>query len=141
LPFNKHFFAGGFDSVRGYENNTLGPRSTPAVNDPDQDADPFGGNVLVTGSAELLFPLPFVNDTRSFETGFFFDAGNVFETDCPGTSIYCEKLDLGELRYSVGFSATWLSGFGPLSFALASALNDEDFEDTEFFQFSFGTSF
>ena len=95
LPFYKHFFAGGFDSVRGYENNTLGPRSTPAAGNPDQEADPFGGNLLVTGSAELLFPLPFINDTRSFETGFFFDAGNVFETDCPGTSVYCEKFDAG----------------------------------------------
>ena len=25
FPFYKHFFAGGFGSVRGYENNSLGP--------------------------------------------------------------------------------------------------------------------
>lgn len=141
VPFYKHFFAGGFDSVRGFENNTLGPRSTPSSTDPDQDPDPFGGNLLVTGSTELLFPLPFVKDSRSFETGFFFDAGNVFDTDCSKTSPACSEFDAGELRYSVGFAATWLSGFGPLSFALASALNEGDFEETEFFQFSFGTSF
>lgn len=29
LPFYEHFFAGGFGSVRGFETNTLGPRSTP----------------------------------------------------------------------------------------------------------------
>ena len=29
LPFFEHFYAGGFGSVRGFENNTLGPRSTP----------------------------------------------------------------------------------------------------------------
>lgn len=28
LPFFEHFYAGGFGSVRGYERNTLGPRST-----------------------------------------------------------------------------------------------------------------
>jgi len=141
FPFYKNFFAGGFDSVRGFENNTLGPRSTPAALDPDQEADPFGGNILTTGSAELLFPLPFVKDTRSFETGFFLDAGNVFDTNCSGSNSTCSDFDAGDLRYSVGFAATWLSGFGPLSFALATALNEEDFEDTEFFQFSFGTSF
>jgi outer membrane protein insertion porin family len=31
LPFYEHFFSGGFGSVRGFESNTLGPRSTPAA--------------------------------------------------------------------------------------------------------------
>ncbi len=30
LPFYEHYFGGGFGSVRGYQSNTLGPRSTPA---------------------------------------------------------------------------------------------------------------
>ncbi len=32
VPFFEHFRAGGFGSVRGFERNTLGPRSTPAEN-------------------------------------------------------------------------------------------------------------
>ena len=28
LPFYEHFYAGGFGSIRGFENSTLGPRST-----------------------------------------------------------------------------------------------------------------
>ena len=141
LPFYKHFFAGGFDSVRGFENNTLGPRSTPSAADPDQNPQPYGGNLLVTGSTEILFPLPFVKDSRSFEAGFFFDAGNVFDTNCSSVSVACSNFDAGELRYSVGFAATWLSGLGPLSFSLASAMNEDDIEETETFQFSFGSSF
>jgi len=141
FPFNKHYFAGGSDSVRGFSNNTLGPRSTPNVSDPDQTPDAFGGNLLVTGSTEILFPLPFIADSRSMETGFFLDWGNVFETQCPASSSSCTNFDASELRYSAGFGLTWLSGFGPLSFSLAKALNTEGFEETEFFQFSFGTSF
>ena len=141
LPFHKHYFAGGSDSVRGFRNNTLGPRSTPNPANPDQTPDPYGGNLSITGSTEILFPLPFVEDSRSFETGFFMDWGNVFDTECSLTSSYCKDFDAGELRYSAGFGMTWLSGFGPLSFSLAKALNNKSFEKTEFFQFSFGTSF
>ena len=46
------------------------------------DDDPFGGNVLIEGSAELLFPLPFIKDQSQIRTGFFLDAGNVYDTDC-----------------------------------------------------------
>ncbi len=62
FPFYKHFFAGGMGSVRGYESNSLGPRSTPSPQDRFNDPDPIGGNVLVELSAEVLFPLPFIED-------------------------------------------------------------------------------
>ncbi len=141
FPFYNNFFAGGIDSVRGFENNTLGPRSTPDPLDPDQGPDSFGGNVKTTGGVELIFPTPFLTDKRSVRTLLFVDAGNVFNTDCPSTSPNCIDFDLGELRYSTGIGVTWLSGFGPLTFSLAKALNEGDFDETEVFQFSFGTTF
>ncbi|MFP3520368.1 BamA/TamA family outer membrane protein, partial [Pseudomonas sp. SIMBA_077] len=54
--------------------------------DPDQDPLPFGGNVLIQGGAELLFPLPFVKDQRSLRTSLFWDVGNVFNSRCESTS-------------------------------------------------------
>ena len=76
LPFYENYYAGGFNSVRGFKDSTLGPRSTPSrgeaeggrpgtVRDPDQDPEAFGGNILITGGAELLFPLPFVRTSAS----------------------------------------------------------------------------
>lgn len=181
LPFYENFFGGGFGSVRGYESNTLGPRSTPAdvyvagqpvtaidengnptqrgsefayiaaqnadgeekllFNQVDNDVDPFGGDVLIEGSAELLFPLPFIKDQSQIRTGFFVDVGNVFDTDCGSTQAACFDVDLGELRYSVGVGLTWITGFGPMSFSLAKPLNSGEFDQEEVFQFTLGRGF
>jgi outer membrane protein insertion porin family len=184
LPFFEHFFAGGFGSVRGFESNTLGPRSTPAqiystgqpitevdedgnpvqrggedgrlfgyVMDPDtgkltfstvnnrRDPDPFGGNALIVGGVELLFPLPFLKDRRKLRSAFFVDAGNVFNTKCSTSQVNCFDVDAGELRYSVGVGVTWITGFGPMSFSLAKPLNDSPQDEREIFQFTLGKGF
>lgn len=140
-PFYKHFFAGGLGSVRGYEQNTLGPRSTPAPNDTFSRQDPIGGNVLMEGSAEVLFPLPFVEDQRSLRASLFFDVGNVFNSDCPAVSTRCVDFDLGELRYSTGISLTWITGFAPISLSYSVPLNRRDGDETEVFQFELGRVF
>jgi outer membrane protein insertion porin family len=188
LPFYEHFFAGGFGSVRGYESNTLGPRSTPAeiysveqpvteidengipteiggpngeqfgyiaVTDPQtgetrlvfsqvrDNPDPFGGNILVEGGAELLFPMPFIKDRSKLRSAFFFDAGNVYSDNCRDTQLNCFNIDdaLDELRYSVGVGVTWITGFGPMTFSLAKPLNSGDFDEEEVFQFTLGRGF
>lgn len=103
--------------------------------------DAFGGNVLVEGGAEILFPLPFIKDQRSVRSGVFLDFGNVFDTNCNDTQVICSDLDFGELRYSVGFGVTWITGFGPITFSVAKPLNKERWDDTEVFQFSLGQGF
>jgi len=112
-----------------------------SANSYNRDPDPFGGNVLVEGSIELLFPLPFVKDQRSVRSGFFFDAGNVFSTSCSTSQLNCTTPGLSDLRFSAGVGATWITGFGPLTFSLGRALNPERIDDTEIFQFSLGRSF
>jgi len=142
MPFFKNFYGGGFGSVRGFKKNTLGPQDTPpsglAFYD---DPDPIGGNVQVEMGAEVLFPLPFLKDQRSVQSSLFLDMGNIFNTKCGETQVNCFKPDVGELRYSVGLGATWLSGFGPITFSIAKPLNSNDFDETEVFQFSLGNQF
>ena len=69
LPFFYNFFAGGIGSVRGFKQNTLGPR--------DSQGDPIGGNLLVTGNVELLVPPPLEGLEKTVRISGFFDIGNV----------------------------------------------------------------
>jgi len=137
-PFYKNFYAGGFGSVRGYETNTLGPRSTPSPADPFNDPDPIGGNVSIGFNAEIIFPLPFIEDQRQMKSLFFVDGGNVFNTNCLQVSTVCRDIDDGELRYTAGFAMTWITGFAPLSFSISVPLNEKDGDETESFQFELG---
>ena len=143
LPFYDHFFAGGFGSVRGFKSNTLGPRTTPIIPgfSRSRSGDPFGGNLLLVGGAELLFPLPFVKDRRAVRPAFFYDFGNVFNTKCPKFSAHCDDVNFNQLRYSIGVGVTWLSGLGPLTFSISKPLNFNKFDNAEAFQFELGQSF
>ena len=151
LPFYEHFFAGGFGSIRGFEQSTLGPRTTNPSTDRDGNplpsgffrdrGDPFGGNLLVEASAEIIFNLPFVEDNRQFRSVMFVDAGNVFNTNCPETSINCFGFSLDEFRYSVGFGITWLTGMGPMTFGIAKPFNTKSIDEEERFQFELGRTF
>src|SRR5690606_10698172 len=105
------------------------------------EPDPFGGNALIEGSVELLFPLPFLKDRSKLRSAFFIDAGNVFNTKCASNQINCFDVDADELRYSVGVGVTWITGFGPMSFSLAKPLNESDQDEREIFQFSLGRGF
>ncbi len=151
LPFYQNFFAGGFGSIRGFETSTLGPRTTPPTVFSDGTpippgffrarGDPFGGNLLIEASAEIIFPIPFIEDQRQFRPVFFIDAGNVFNTRCFSLSTNCFDFDLDHMRYSVGVGITYLSGMGPMTFGFAKAFNTQPFDQEEGFQFELGRTF
>ena len=124
FPFFENYYAGGVHSVRGYRSNTLGPK---------ENGTALGGALNTVGSAELFFTPPFMKEDASFRMGLFFDMGNVYKDST--------SFDAGELRYSSGVSAVWLSPIGPLTFSLAKALNAKVSDNTEIFQFSLGAVF
>jgi outer membrane protein insertion porin family len=105
------------------------------------DSRAYGGNVLVEFSTELLFPLPFIEDQRSFQTALFVDAGNVFDTHCGKLQTNCSDVDLSNLSSSYGIGLSWLSGFGPLTFSVSRPINKNETDRTEVFQFSLGAGF
>lgn len=114
---------------------------TGICTDPDTDSQPFGGNVLVTGGVDFLFPLPFIKDQSSLRTTLFVDAGNVFSTQCDRFQVDCNEPALGDLAISAGFGLTWITAMGPLGFAIATPLKEPDNSDPQFFQFTLGQTF
>ncbi|WP_426417347.1 outer membrane protein assembly factor BamA [Aestuariirhabdus sp. LZHN29] len=139
MPFFENYYAGGFGSVRGFSDNSLGPRALSS----DGDDDAIGGNILVETTAQVLFPLPFIKDQRSLRSVFFVDAGNAFSDDCERSSVItnCSNVKFSEMRISAGVGLTWITAMGPLSFTLATPLKDQPDDDTEVFQFALGQSF
>lgn len=101
----------------------------------------YGGNVLIEFGTELLFPLPFIEDQRSFQTVLFVDAGNVFDTHCGALQENCSNVDLSRLSSSYGLGLSWLSGFGPLTFSISRPIHKNETDRTEVFQFSLGAGF
>lgn len=129
-PFFKNFFAGGVNSVRGFENGTLGPRDIDPATGNDFSV---GGTTRIVGNAEVFIPVPLIKDSSQFRLSAFFDAGRVFGDD--------ESINAGDLRYSTGVGVSWFSPFGPLKLVLAKPLNEEEGDETQTLQFQFGQQF
>ncbi|MEQ1546159.1 outer membrane protein assembly factor BamA [Methyloglobulus sp.] len=134
LPFFENYYGGGTGSVRGFKNNTLGPRDTPIGNTKRQPL-PFGGSTKIVGSAELFFPVPFLQDVKSVRLGVFFDAGRIQN-----------GFGFNRMKYAAGLSGEWLSPFGALSVSAAVPLNADKKDinqpdQTQPFQFNFGQNF
>ncbi|MFV1873206.1 MAG: outer membrane protein assembly factor BamA [Oleiphilus sp.] len=132
LPFYEHYYAGGIGSIRGFERNSLGIQTEVPLG---KLSDPSGGNFLFENSAELIFPVPFVEDQRSLRLSYFVDSGNVFN------KARGFEFDPREIRFSTGVSLQWITFIGPLGFSFGKAINDIPEDDTQFFQFSLGQPF
>jgi len=137
LPFFENFYAGGVRSVRGFRDNTLGPRQAPFAG--STYLQPVGGAVKTTGSLEMYFPT--LLDTPAARASAFIDVGNVYKD--------VDSWDAGELRASTGVALMWRSPMGPISISYAYPLRKEDgdtargirADELERLQFTFGGTF
>ncbi len=125
LPFFKNYYAGGVNSVRGYDSYSLGQRdSLGAI---------LGGTKRLVGNVELQFPVPGTGVDRSMRLSLFVDGGQVWGAD--------EKMRLSTLRYSAGISLGWYSPMGPLKFSYGVPLNKKPEDHVQNLQFTMGTFF
>ncbi len=143
LPFFENFYAGGVNSVRGFQGNSLGTPATkedkvtynPTTNTYTVEKDDVatGGSLRTVANLELIFPLPFAENSKSFRVSTFLDAGNVFDG--------VNDFDVGELRSSYGFQALWVTPVGVLTFSWGWPFDTKPGDKREVFQFYIGAPF
>lgn len=125
-PPYKNYFAGGSNSIRGYDANSIGPKD--AVTN-----DPTGGTVKIVGNLDLILPNPFGDKAGSTRVSLFLDGGSVFKES--------STIDSSEFRYTAGLSFIWITPVGAMRFNFANALNEQEGDSTRSFQFSLGSPF
>ncbi|WP_448096763.1 outer membrane protein assembly factor BamA [Luteibacter yeojuensis] len=148
FPFWENYYAGGVRDVRGFQDNTLGPRlcdggsTSSAPNSKGQCTggyysygQPVGGAFKVLGTAQMFLPLPFLKDVNTARVSWFVDVGNVYKD--------YGSFDASELRASTGLSLQWQAPIGPLiiNFAVPFRKKDADSRFVERIQFTFGNTF
>ena len=159
LPFFENYYVGGYRTVRGFASNSIGPRAilTRRNNEGNGAAtytdNAIGGNAKYTLSAELIFPVPFLDEaySRQIRSSVFVDAGEVWDTEfdydaykniCSSNCDYAgDYSQPGRIRASLGTQLTWVSPLGPLVFTLAVPLKDYAGDTTEIFSFNIGDTF
>ncbi|MDZ4355238.1 MAG: BamA/TamA family outer membrane protein, partial [Variovorax sp.] len=115
-PIFKNFYAGGLGSIRGFEQNSLGPRDQPLLGQTEGAA--LGGTKKAIFNAELSTPFPGAGNDRTLRLYGFFDVGNVFGSRAPNVTDEQWKAQK-KLRASVGLGISWISPLGPLRLAYA----------------------
>ncbi len=121
IPIFRRFFAGGYDSVRGYRFDYLGPRNPSGT--------PLGGEALMEGSLELRIPL-----YQDFRAATFIDFGNVFLT--------IPEFDLGQLKYTSGVELRYMTPIGPIGVGIGIPWNPINSQKDNYrIYFSIGQAF
>jgi outer membrane protein insertion porin family len=123
LPFFKAFFAGGGDSVRGYQTASLGPQ--------DSFGNALGGRRQIVGNAEMFYPI--LKGDKGVRGSVFVDGGQIYNN---GIQPQYESF-----RFSAGVGVQWSSPIGPLKFSYGIPLNAKPGDHQERFQFQAGAAF
>lgn len=133
---NYGYFLGG-NNFRGFEYAGLGPRVV--TNGSAKNGAAVGGKKYYVGTAELMFPLGLPKDL-GINGMIFSDNGTLYGVDSINRNGN-EIVDSASLRSSYGFSIVWASPMGPIRLDFSRIAKKEDYDDTQFFRFNFGTTF
>lgn len=162
LPISALYSAGGFGTLRGYSYGSVGPVPINcsvssvycSVDHPEyftrvNTGSTIGGDVLVSGGLDLIFPLFRGEAAKTVRTSAFIDTAAVWSTSWndytknldPKVLAGLENYAKPNFRYSYGLNLDWQSPLGLLSFSVAKPINKQAGDNTELFSINFGTTF
>ena len=124
-PIFKNFYGGGLGSVRGFDQNSLGPVDVTGAY--------IGGNRKFNMNSELYLPIPGTGNDRTLRWFGYVDVGNVWGEN--------DKMTFDSLRASAGLGVTWVSPVGPLKLSYGTPIRKKPTDRIQRLQFQIGTAF
>lgn len=132
LPIYERFFAGGASTIRGYQERRIGPIDMVTK-------DPLGGNGMLLGNVEYLYPL-----FDFLKVAAFYDVGNVWKEVKNIGSLTKKDDNTGGLKSGVGLGIRMKTPIGPVMLDYGIPLNKEPGEEKKSsgrFHFSISNNF
>ncbi|MCU0906608.1 MAG: outer membrane protein assembly factor BamA [Rhodobacteraceae bacterium] len=123
------------NTLRGFDRRGVGPRDLAT-------GDALGGNYFAVARFEADFPLG-IPEEYGISGGVFYDIGSVWGLDNTdgGVSGGSAVDDSLLTRQVVGVSLFWTTPIGPLRFNFSRALELEDYDKEQTFDFTISTRF
>ena len=109
IPIYERFFAGGASTIRGYEERAAGPV------DP-KSKDPLGGESMLIGNIEYLYPL-----FSFLKVAAFYDIGNVWAK--------ADEVGSGGFKSGIGLGVRVKTPIGPIMLDYGFPLNKAQGEE------------
>ena len=120
VPIFERYFAGGANSIRGYNERKVGPLDSVS-------GDPIGGEVMLVGNVEYTVPI-----VEIIKGAVFFDTGNVWSK--------VKDYGTGGLKSGTGMGLRVKTPIGPLKLDYGVPLSSEPGESKKSGKFYFSVS-
>jgi outer membrane protein insertion porin family len=111
IPIYERFFAGGANTIRGYEERKIGPYDPVSK-------DPLGGESMLVGNIEYVYPL-----VSFLKAAVFYDTGNTWSK--------MNDMGSGGFKSGVGLGVRIRTPIGPMMLDYGIPLNKEPGEDSK----------
>ena len=146
VPVENRYFTGGGNSVRGFKENSLGPRAVVETSPDVFEETNVGGRFLLIANAEIRFPLPYFSRYR-FSAAMFADAGNSWRSlssvELNNFRLYASHGEVTEkdFRYTVGLGLRYNTPVGPIRLDFGIPIKREPDDKLGRFHLSLGQIF